>query len=128
MGSQTGTRGRKKSRMTHVGVDVLVQCHGDKDAIPDVRPRAVSQVMIEPCRLDALGVLVGDTEGVVHLRWVAMSRARYPRPATRVPLWYCQSGYAVWRIWRRTEAVLEPVVLGTGKDMPSGTSLRDRAV
>ena len=94
MGSQTGTRRRKKSRMTRIGVDV--QCHGDKDAIPDVRPRAVSQVVIEPCQLDALGVLVGDTEGVVHLRWVAMSRARYPRPATRVPL---VGVFLIFHIW-----------------------------
>lgn len=79
------TRGRKKSERARVRVDV--QRRGDKDAIPDVRPRAVPQVMTEPRQLDALDVLVGDAERVVHVSEVGRHESgEVPNAWPRVPL------------------------------------------
>ena len=89
------TRGRKKSKRTRVGTDV--QRRGDKDAVPDVGPRAMSQVVTEPCQLDALDVLVGDTERVVHVSEVGRHESgEVPHAWQRAC--HCQSALAVCRI------------------------------
>lgn len=44
-----------------------VQGRRDKDAVPDVGPRTVSEVVTQPRQLDALDVLVRDAERAVHV-------------------------------------------------------------
>ena len=101
-----------------------VQRRGDKDAVPDVGPRTVSEVMTQPCQLDTLDVLVRDTERAVHVPQVGCHESGEVAHAF-VPLRVSAGRVAKKRLEKRTETVLEPVMRGPGKNIVRETELFD---